>query len=99
MPQHVVHQHERHHGLRNGGRSDPNAGVMSAMGHDLDWLTLYVHGLPWQADTGRRLQCNAGNDVLSCGDPTQDTPCVIAQKPFGRDLVTMLCALVLYTSE
>lgn len=52
MPQEMIRQHAGHHGLADRHRPNADAGVMAALGHDVDIGALAVHG---RAATDRRV--------------------------------------------
>ena len=62
-------------------------------------LALQVDGAAWDADTGRRLDRQVGDNVLPCGNAAQDAAGVVGEEPLRRHLVAMLAALLRHTTE
>src|SRR6266404_5882337 len=43
MPQEMIGQHARHHGLADRHRADADAGVVAAFGHDVGVVAIAIH--------------------------------------------------------
>ena len=82
-----------------GGRPQAHAGVVPAGGDHLRRLAGAVHAAPGESKARRRLEGDAGDDILPGRDSAQDPPRVVAQEPGGHDLVAVLGALLLHRRE
>ena len=94
MPQRVVHQHQRRHGLGNGRRTDADARVVAAVRRDFRRVTVHVHAAPGETDARGRLEGDAEEDVLAGGDAADDATGVVGEESFRAHLVAVLGALL-----
>src|SRR5210317_1009621 len=88
----VIHHNKRHHGFGNGCRTKPYAGIVTTLGHDFGFLAGLVDRFAGLRDTRRRLQRNAGQQVLPGRDATQGAARIVLTEARRRHLVTVLAA-------
>ena len=65
MPQEMIHQDQRQHGLGDGSGADPDTGIMAASCNDFFRLALQIDRLAWQTDTGRWFKRQAYQNILA----------------------------------
>src|SRR5229473_7786006 len=80
VAQQMIGEDARHHRLahRNGANAD--AGVVPAMGRDLDLVTVDIDGTQRVEDRARRLDREPGDDVLTRRNPPEDAPRIVRQE-------------------
>src|SRR5690606_25511328 len=99
MPQAVIHERDRQHGLAHRHAADADAGIVTALGDHLDRISVDVDAAPRNADAGCRLEGDVHDDVLAGADAAQHSAGVIGEKAFRRDLVTMPAAALAHHVE
>src|SRR5206468_1223792 len=72
MAQIVIGQHAGHHGLRHGHGADADAGIVAALGDEVQLGAVARHRATRGKDRGGRLHREAHHDGLAVGDSTQD---------------------------
>ena len=83
VPQQVIGENQRHHRFRHRHAADGDAGIVAALGDDLGVLALGGDGGLRYQDGARRLDGDAGDDVLAGGNPAENAAGVVREKGHG----------------
>src|SRR6185437_6561680 len=80
LTQQVIGEHDRHHRLADRHGADADAGVVPALGADLDLLAVDVDGAARRQDRAGRLDGEAEDDVLTGRDAAEHATCLIREE-------------------
>ena len=80
MAQEVIGQHQRHHRLADGHSTNPNTGIMTSGGAQIDLLAGSGDRSPRIENGAGRLHRETYDDVLAGGYSTDNAAGVIGQK-------------------
>src|SRR6267378_8533098 len=80
MAQEMIGEDAGHHRLADRDGADADARVVPAMGFDLDLIAIDIDGAHGMQDRARRLDREAGNDVLAGRDAAENAPGIVRQK-------------------
>src|SRR5215467_4907998 len=80
VAQEVIGEHAGHHRLANRNRANADAGIVTALGHDLGFVADAIDSAPRGEDRGRGLDRKARDDWLAGRDAAQDAAGMIGQK-------------------
>src|SRR5216683_2210035 len=80
MAQQMIGEDARHHRLAHRDGADADAGVVPAMGRDLDLVAVDIDGAQRVEDRACRLDREPGDDVLTGRDPTENAARVVRQE-------------------
>src|SRR3954470_18594271 len=80
MAQEMIGQHARYHCLPDRDRANADAGIVTALGHDVGVGAVAVHGAARREDRRGRFYGEARHHRLPGGDAAQNAAGVIAQK-------------------
>src|SRR5210317_2148755 len=99
LAQIMIHDDQRQLRLRNRGRAQSDAWVVTTLGQNLYLITLNIHGSAGSRNARSRFQRNTDYQVLAGRDAAEHPARVVGQKPVGSDFVAMLRALLRYTRK
>mmetsp|Transcript_24075 Transcript_24075/g.44468 ORF Transcript_24075/g.44468 Transcript_24075/m.44468 type:complete len:343 (+) Transcript_24075:1491-2519(+) len=80
MQQQVIQDHTGHHRLTHRHRANAHTRVMASLGDHLGWRTINPDRLPRREDRAGRLHSKAYDHILTSGDTTQNTACMVRRK-------------------
>src|ERR1700730_18458730 len=80
MAQEMIGEDAGHHRLADRDGADGDAGLVPAMGFDLDLIASDIDGAHRMQDRARRLDREAGDDVLTGRDAAENAPGIVRQK-------------------
>src|SRR5260370_28008559 len=80
MAQKMVGEHARHHGFADRHRTDADAWVVPALGHDVGVGAVAIHGAARRQDRRCRLHREARHHRLPGGDAAQNAAGMIGQE-------------------
>ena len=72
MPQHMVRQYYRHHGLCDGNAPNTDAGVVAAFGAHVDFIAFGVDAFDLGEHGGSWFNREARRDRITIGNPAKD---------------------------
>ena len=86
----MIHQHQRHHGFGNGGRSNADAGVMAAVGLYQNGLSGLIDRPTRHANTRGGLDGDGHHHLLAGGDTAENAARMIGDETLRCEFVAML---------
>ena len=80
MPQKMIGQHARHHGLADRHGADADAGIVAAFCHYFGISAAAIDGAARRQDRGGRLHRKARHHRLAGGDAAQNAAGMVGEK-------------------
>ena len=90
MKQRMIHEHQGHHGFRDGSGPNANTGVMASIRFNRHGIALLVDGAAGDPYARGWLDADRDDDILTRRNTAQDAAGMIRDEPLRRQFVAML---------